>query len=120
MEEKVAGASYLLTFLTDIEYLIAYASNYINLYVQLKNKYDENTLQKDDIDENDKKNLIDITNSLRSITFKVFIRFNALTKEIKEFKRYKTEIKYKTEIRYRETQKFITIWQYLITQGAIS
>lgn len=93
MEEKVAGASYLLTFLTDIEYLIAYASNYINLYVQLKNKYDENTLQKDDIDENDKKNLIDITNSLRSITFKVFIRFNALTKEIKEFKRYKTEIK---------------------------
>jgi len=91
-EEKVAGASYLLTFLSDIEYLIAYASSYINLYVQLRNKYNEETLQKYEMEETDRQNLLEITNQIRSITFKVYVRFNALTKQIKEFKTYKKDI----------------------------
>ncbi len=92
-EEKVAGASYLLTFLSDIEFLIAYASSYINLYVHLKNKYTEESLQKYDIEDSEKKSLMETINQLRSIIFKVYVRFNALTKQIKEFKTYKKEIK---------------------------
>jgi len=94
-EEKIASASYVLTFLNDVELLLSYVANFINLLVQLKQKYPQEQLEKGDIEieQTDQQALLTTVNALRSLVFKTYVRFNALKKEIKEFKTYEKKIK---------------------------
>lgn len=94
-EEKIASASYILTFLSDMEMLLDYVSAFINLLVQFKEKYPQQELEKGSIElePTDQQTLQNTINALRALIFKTYVRFNALKKEIKEFKTNEKQIK---------------------------
>ena len=101
-EKKLAGASYIISWFSDIENLIWYGSVYQNLMVELKQKYVKKfkttdgketfDLEKVNLDEDDESRVMSTTQTLRSMVFKTFVKFKALRPQIKELEAQDTKM----------------------------
>lgn len=93
-EKKLAGASYIISWFSDIENLIWYGSVYQNLMVELKQKYVKKVrttdgketfdMEKVNMDEDDENRVMTTVQTLRSMVFKTYVKFKALRGQIKE------------------------------------
>lgn len=95
-EKRITSASYFVTFMGDIETLLDYSALYINLIERFKKEHDKDDLLKkgdNALTPEDKQNLTSTIQALKTLVFKIYIRFNALAYRVDEFKKSKDEIK---------------------------
>lgn len=76
-ESQQAGANYIITFFNDIQLLNHTYSQYINLIMELENKYSDEDVYKT-MEENEKQNLNQLVQTLRHYCHKVFIQFKSI------------------------------------------
>lgn len=84
-ENTVAAASYVLTVYRDIQYLTDYAAQYNNLVLGLSAKYGNKTALNDlieNLQENDKRAVLEVCQNTRFWVQRVYIQFSALTEKI--------------------------------------
>jgi hypothetical protein len=95
-EEKIAAASYVVTFFNDVEALTWQGAAFINMIAQFKEKYppqDANKMEEEGLDESDQVNLMTSVQNIRSMTFRCYVKFKSLIKQIEEWKSYEPKIK---------------------------
>lgn len=102
-EKAIVGSGYLIGFFSDIEVLIANASNYINNISRMKMKYGKIT-GKTEVDDSDSV-LLNIVENVKGSVFRTYIKFSALKRKIKEFQSFDKNTKDHSTI----TQMYIKI-----------
>jgi hypothetical protein len=94
-EEKLAGASYIMTFFGDVENLTGHGGAFINMLAVIKEKYPKSemaALSNEGMDEADQMNLMTAVQNVRFMAFRCWVRFNALKGQITQFKSNETKI----------------------------
>jgi len=85
----------------DVEQLTWTGASYINLLAQLRERYPQTDLEKQTeesgIDDIDQQNLAIGVQQIKGFVFRTYVKFNALSKQIKDFESYKDGIKTKYE-----------------------
>lgn len=86
MEKKQAGAGFLLIFFEDIENLKNAFVEWVNLWVNLQNKYnfEEGKEEEVSIDEEDKVRLQTIRENLRAFIIRTYINYKAIREMLKD------------------------------------
>jgi len=80
-EKDIAGASYILTFYKEVQDLTSHYANYINIMLELQNKYDSNVNKMSD----EEKALISQQAQLvRYAAHKCYIEYNSIMLGIKQ------------------------------------
>ena len=79
-EEKLVSASYIVQLYNDLENLNNTYPIYVNALTSLKSKYKKEDLSEgvEDLEEQEKQELILIVNTLRALAIKSFIRIKTL------------------------------------------
>lgn len=92
-DQRIAGASYIVTFFNDVEALNWQAPAYINLITQFKFKYpqkgESGRPEESDMDIVDQTNLQSSVQMIKTYVFRVYTKFRALSKQIDQFDEYK-------------------------------
>ena len=97
-EKQVAGASYILTFFKDVEALTNHNAQYLNLLLEMENKYNGVDLAK--LEEQEKQVVIAAVQNYRYFANKCYIQYKSLTDYIKELSKNN-----KIEEYYKEVKK---------------
>lgn len=81
MQEKIAGANYILNLYADIENFNKYIAAYKNIMLELGERF------KDDLrmESNDTQKVKEITNYIRYLAIAINIKIKSLSKKINEF-----------------------------------
>lgn len=79
-EKKVTAASYILQFYTEIQLLNDYYAQYVNLLLELENKYKDTEKATDE----EKAVLINATQQVRHTAIKTFIEYKSLVFALKK------------------------------------
>lgn len=92
VDNKTSAAGYILTFFQDVENLTTYVPVYTALICKLDTKYGKTNESFNKLDETEKANLVYITDNLKNLIYRTYIKINSLKGHIKEFSAGYTDI----------------------------
>lgn len=121
-EKKVTGASYLINFFKDVQLLTHHNAQYLNILLELENRYPEDISKMDD---QHKTIYIQWVQNLRYYAYKCWIGFRSLQNELKindesknQAEKIYKHIKSDFSLNREELEDYVVFFNEIIVQQA--